>query len=64
LFTENPIHILDEIIHIARANRGKQKIISHTSRFFRGNASVTDVMISTLIKDAQYYKNKSNFQSP
>ena len=64
LFTENPVHALDEIIYIACSNLTKQNIISHTSKFFKGDASITDVMISELTKDIQYYKNKSNFQLP
>ena len=63
LLTENPIHTLDEIVRLLRSKAAKQKIITYASKFFNGEHTVTDIIVSSLIKDTPYYKSKSNFQS-
>lgn len=63
LLTENPIHTLDETIRLMQLKRAKQKVISYASKFFNGDPLVTDTIVSSLIKNTQYYKNKLSFQS-
>jgi hypothetical protein len=63
LLTENPNHTLDETIRLMQLKHAKQKVISYASKFFNGDASVTDTIVSSLIKITLYYKNKLSFQS-
>lgn len=63
LLTENPIYTLEEKIQHLRLQRAKQRVISYTSKFFKGDAFLTDTIVSVFIKETPYYKSKFRFQS-
>lgn len=48
LLTENPIHTLDEIVRLLRSKAAKQKIITCASKFFNGDYTVTNAIVSSL----------------
>ena len=50
LLTENPIHTLDEIVRLLRSKAAKQKIITCASKFFNGDYTVTNAIVSSLVQ--------------
>jgi len=62
LFTEDPVHTLDEIIRLERFKSAKQKVNSYASRVIQGNPLLVDSLVSTMILEGPYYKHKFQFQ--